>query len=163
MGPIVEAIQPISDKLEYVTSRCNEGFGAFRVPEDDQIWYCQVCGERPLKAGSLAFGCKNVDSEESHEWDNCGCCLECCKALGPRMAKSVLMDRDNASFDEDNGDLEKFFAYGCHTNSDTSDDRAWNGYGCCMKCVNKHGSLAGAKQELKKFACQHDRVLGERY
>lgn len=200
--PIVEAVQPISDKLEYVTSRCEEGFGAFRVPDDNQVWYCQVCGERPLKAGSLAFGCKNVDSEESHEWDNCGCCLECCKTLGPRMAKSVLMDRDNASFDEDNGDLEKFFAYvsdrdeegfgvfmcrddgfycplcphecrkdnmgykklayGCQTNSDSSDDRAWNGYGCCMKCVNEHGSLENAKQELKRFACHHQRVLGQR-
>jgi len=84
--------QPTDVRLaEYVSSRDEEGFGVYRIPDNKYTYYCSLCGKQPLERGSLAFGCqREYESDPVHECDNLGCCYECAEARGWKKTVHAL-------------------------------------------------------------------------
>lgn len=108
--PAFEDLLQEEELVEYISDKCPQEFGLFKIPDNELEYYCQICGVQPLRANSVAYGChREYTFDHSPEWDNVGCCLECYRTLGERGAREVLQDRDNASYEFEG--LEKEYTY----------------------------------------------------
>lgn len=179
----------------YVGDRCEHDLGLFLIPDNGTNYICQICKERGLESGSMAFGCHKVHEGHNPDWKNIGCCYDCYRTLGKAQATEVLMNLDdvkktNVASDHVNVDKKYVYvsprdrdgfglfqipaeglwycpfcpegeqrdrcrnlyntAFGCYTNDDSEENRAYGGIGCCMKCVNSFGTLEAAALKLKE-------------